>query len=397
MNPDVVIVGAGVVGLACAAESSSRGLPTLLVERHPSFGQETSSHNSEVIHSGIYYPANSLKARLCVPANRNLYEQCERDGVWTRRCGKLVVAVSPDELPALEAIHAKGVVNGVEGLRMLDGREVSALEPEISCVAALSVPSTGLVDSHELMRSYLRRAKEHGADVAYGVTLIGAEKIAGGFRLRLSESRGSGTGSAAPAAPGPETKIECRIVVNAAGISCDTVASLFGIDVDAAGYRIHPNRGHYFQLASARYRPVSRLIYPVPPPKMTGIGIHITLDRAGRIRLGPDTEYIAASVPPEEWYRFDESKKDSFYKAVVRYFPALRREDLSPGQVGVRPKIQKPGEDPRDFIIAEESSRGLPGLVNLIGIESPGLTCSAEIARMVFGELMESGQSEADR
>ncbi len=375
MNPDVVIVGAGVVGLACAAESSSRGLPTLLVERHPSFGQETSSHNSEVIHSGIYYPANSLKARLCVPANRNLYEQCAREGIWTRRCGKLVVAVTHDEVPALEAIHAKGVANGVEDLRMIGGREVSALEPEISCVAALSVPSTGLVDSHELMRSYLRRAKERGADVAYGVTLVGAEKVPGGYRLRLSES-----GSA----PGSETEIECRLVVNAAGISCDTVAALFGIDVDAAGYRIHPNRGHYFRLASRRYRPVSRLIYPVPPPKMTGIGIHITLDRAGRIRLGPDTEYIAASVPRGEWYRFDEGKRDTFYEAVVKYFPALRREDLSPDQVGVRPKIQEPGDEPRDFIIAEESSRGLPGLVNLIGIESPGLTCAAEIAKMVF-------------
>ncbi|HLF15537.1 MAG TPA: NAD(P)/FAD-dependent oxidoreductase [Bacteroidota bacterium] len=376
MTPDVVIVGAGVVGLACAAESASRGLSTLLVERHESFGRETSSRNSEVVHSGIHYPPGSLKARLCVAANRNIYQTCEHDGVWIRRCGKLVVAVTPEEIPKLEEIFRRGEMNGVEGLRMLDAREALTLEPNIFCIAALLVPSAGIVDSHELMRSYIHHAKEHGVDIAFGVTLVGAEKTAAGFKLRLRE------------AGGDTTDIECRCVVNAAGNSSDDVASFFGIDPDAAGYRLHPNRGHYFRVAPERGKLVSRLIYPVPPPRLTSIGIHITLDKGGQVKLGPDAEFLDPALPESEWYKFDESRENRFYEAVARYFPSLRREDLTPDQVGVRPKIQKPGEESRDFIIAEESSRGLPGLVNLIGIESPGLTCAAEIARMVFRQLL---------
>ncbi len=372
MTTDVVIVGGGVVGLACAAEGASRGLSTLLVERHSSFGQETSSHNSEVIHSGIYYPPDSLKARLCVPANRNLYASCERDGVWFRRCGKLVVAVTPEEVPILEGIYKRGVGNGVEGLRMIEASEALSLEPNIACVAALVVPSTGIVDSHELMRSYIHRAKEHDADLVFGATLVGAEKTANGYRLRLRE------------AGGEVTDVECRYVINSAGYSCDDVAAFFGIDPDAAGYRVHHNRGHYYRVAHERGRLVSRLVYPVPPPKFTSIGIHITLDRGAQVKLGPDAEYIDPAIPESEWYKFDESRRDRFFDAVVRYFPVLRREDLTPDQVGVRPKIQKPGEEAKDFVIVEETSRGLPGLVNLIGIESPGLTCSAELAKFVF-------------
>lgn len=378
MTLDVVVVGAGVVGLACAAEGARRGLATLVVERHPSFGQETSSRNSEVVHSGIYYPRGSLKARLCVEGNRNLAALCEREGVWFRRCGKLVVAVTPDEIPELEEIRRRGEGNGVEGLRMLDAREALALEPDIACVAALLVPSTGILDSHELMRSFIRRAKERGADIACGVSLAGAERIPGGYRLALREQAGE------------VTPVECRFVVNAAGNSSDDVAALFGIDVDAAGYRLRHNRGHYFRVAPGRGRRVSRLVYPVPPPKFASIGIHITLDRGGQVKLGPDAEYLDPSVPEAEWYRFDESRTGRFFAAVSRYFPALRPGDLAPDQVGVRPKLQGPGEEVRDFVIAEESARGLPGLVNLVGIESPGLTCAAEIGGMV-GDLLTSG------
>ncbi len=371
MNTDVVIIGAGVVGLACAAETASKKLATLVLERHASFGQETSSHNSEVIHSGIYYPTSSFKARLCVPANRALYDYCEREGVWTRRCGKLVVAVSDEEVPQLEAIHTNGTGNGVDGLRMLDAREARSLEPNIACVAALHVPSTGLVDSHELLRSYLRRATSNAADIVYNTSMEGAERAPGGYKLRVREEGGE------------STNIGCRYVVNAAGNASDDVAAMFGIDVDAAGYRIHHNRGHYYRVAHARGALVSRLIYPVPPVKFTSIGIHITLDRGGQVKLGPDAEYIDPEIPESEWYRFDDNRRGMFHESVVRYFPALQLEDLSPDQVGIRAKIQKPGELAKDFIINEESARGLPGLVNLIGIESPGLTCSAEIAKMV--------------
>jgi L-2-hydroxyglutarate oxidase LhgO len=260
---------------------------------------------------------------------------------------------------------------------MLDAREARALEPAISCVAALLVPSTGLVDSHELMRAYLVRAKEGGADVVYGVSLEGAEKVAGGYLLRLREHSGE------------TTEMECRLVVNAAGNSCDEVAGRFGIDVDAAGYRIHHNRGHYFRVRRAGGEVVSRLIYPVPPVRFASLGIHITLDKAGQVRLGPDAEYLDPALPEGEWYKFEAGRMQRFFEAVVRYYPALKMEDLTPDQVGVRPKLQGPGEEVRDFVITEESGRGLPGLVNLIGIESPGLTSSAEIARMVFGELLE--------
>ncbi len=375
MDADVVIIGGGVVGLACAFESAARKYRTLLVERHESFGQETSSRNSEVIHSGIYYPTGSLKARLCLAGNKTTYDDCADFGVWHNRCGKLVVAVSPDEVPEIERIHQRGTANGVQGLRILSGTEARKVEPAIECHAALDVPSTGILDSHELMKAYLHEARSAGADISFGVEFLGGEKKGGAFALCLKDTTGD------------EIRLSTGVVVNAGGVQADRVAQSFGIDTDAAGYRVHPNRGHYYSVSMSKSRLVSRLVYPVPNPRLTDLGIHITLDRSGQMKLGPDAEYIAPGVPPAEWYKFDDTRREKFHRAVSRYFPALQPEDLSPDQVGVRSKIQAPGAPVADFVVRNERERGLPGLVNLIGIESPGLTCAREIAREVFRQI----------
>ena len=369
MDVDVIIVGAGVVGLACARESAKRGFSTLVIERHDSFGQETSSHNSEVIHSGIYYAPGSLKARLCPAANRRMYTECERMGVWHRRCGKLIVAVAPEEEPELQKLYDRGVVNGIEGMSLMTRDAAAKLEPEIRCHAAILLPSTGIVDSHELMKAYLREAREGGADVAYGIAVEAGESKQDGFVVNVREINGA------------LQKITTRFVINAAGVGASDVAAGFGVRIDAAGYAFHPNRGHYYKVSPSKSRMVSRLVYPVPTPTEIGLGIHITVDRAGQAKLGPDAEYCE-KLNAEEWYEFDDSpaRREKFYTAALRYFPILERSDLSPDQVGVRSKVQAPGAPPRDFIIADESQKGLRGLVNLIGIESPGLTCSAEIA-----------------
>ncbi len=369
MDVDLIIIGAGVVGLACAAEGAQRKLKTIVVERHESFGQETSSRNSEVIHSGIYYSTGSLRARLCLSGNATTYAECQRLGVWHRRCGKLIVAVNGDEVPALENIYERGVANGLHDLELLDAAAAKKLEPNILCTRAIFVPSTGIIDSHELMKAYINEACGNGVDCLFGVEYLGAAPSADGFTLDFKDTTGE------------RISMTAHYVINSAGLSAPAVAASFGIDVRGAGYEFYPNRGHYYRVSSTRSALVSRLVYPVPPAKLLGLGIHITLDRAGQMKLGPDTEYIDASVPQGEWYKFDDSRRGKFFEAVARYFPALGPEDLSPDQVGVRPKLTPPGQPLRDFVIAEESKRGLPGLVNLLGIESPGLTCAREIAK----------------
>jgi L-2-hydroxyglutarate oxidase LhgO len=375
MDVDVLIIGGGVVGLACALESARRSRTTLLIERHESFGQETSSRNSEVIHSGIYYPTGSLKARLCPAGNTTTYNDCAEFGVWISRCGKLVVAVSPEEEPEIERLFQRGTANGVQGLRILTGAEARKLEPAIQCTSALDVPSTGILDSHGLMNAYLREAKSAGADVTFGVEFTGGDKKDDSFALCLKDTTGE------------EFRLTAGVLINAAGVEADRVARSFGIDIDSAGYRVHPNRGHYYRVSMSKSRLVSRLVYPVPNPRLSDLGIHITLDRSGQMKLGPDAEYLPKGIPSSEWYKFDDSRREKFYRAVSRYFPALEEGDLAPDQVGVRSKIQAPGAPATDFVIRNESERGLPGLVNLIGIESPGLTCAREIAREVFRQI----------
>jgi L-2-hydroxyglutarate oxidase LhgO len=360
----LTVVGAGVVGLAVAARLAPQHKDLVVLERQARHGQETSSRNSEVIHAGLYYPQGSLKARLCVEGNHRLYELCARHGVAHARLGKLVVATAAEELPALEALYALGTANGAP-LQMLTAEQSRALEPEVPAVAALLSPSSGVLSVHGLMDALLREALAAGAVLQAHNELVAVERAGGDYRLTTR-------------AKGRDETFTSERVVNAAGLECDTVAALAGIDPDAAGYRLHYCKGSYFALAASRGRVVSRLVYPVPSP--VSLGVHAVLDVAGRLKFGPDAEYQSDRRLD---YSVDESKLPAFGKAVRHLFPSVRDQDLSPDMAGIRPKLQAPNDPPRDFVIAEESARGLPGWVNLMGIDSPGLTSAPAIAEEV--------------
>ena len=369
MDADVVVVGAGVVGLACARELSARGRDVVLIERHERFGVETSSRNSEVVHAGIYYPVGSLKARLCALGNRSLYAWCEAHGVPHARLGKLIVATAEDEEPKLDQILRQAVENGVTSLQRFAPNQVRKLEPHVRATHALWSPDTGIVDSHQLMGSLLAEAEAHGSTAAWRHDVVGAERSGDGYRV-------------AAASDGETTALDTRCVVNAAGLDADRVAALPGLDAAGAGYRLHYARGHYFRVHPRKRHLASHLIYPAPHP--THLGIHVTLDLAGGVRLGPDLQYLPGRAQD---YAVAESLRPAFHAAVSRYLEGLDEADLSPDLAGIRPKLQGPGEPFRDFVIQEESARGLPGWVNLVGIESPGLTCCLEIGRLVADTL----------
>lgn len=360
----LTVVGAGVVGLAAAAQLAPRFPGLVVLERHERHGHETSSRNSEVIHAGLYYPAGSLKARLCVEGNRRVYEICAAHDVPHRRCGKLIVAGAADEVEALEALHARGRGNGAE-LRLLTAAEAQALEPHVPSVAALLSPNTGVVSAHGLMDHFLQAARAAGAVVQPRAEVVGVARRGDGYELTVRTPDGHET-------------FTSERVVNAAGLESDTLAALAGIDVDAAGYRLHWCKGSYFSVPAARFGLVSRLVYPVPGRH--GLGTHVVLDLTGRLRFGPDVEYLGERLLD---YRVDPSRRARFGESVRKLLPMIGDDELEPDISGIRPKLQAPGEPVRDFVVAEESARGLPGWVNLIGIESPGLTAAPALARLV--------------
>lgn len=372
MDTDAVVIGAGVVGLACAQALAERGHEVLVLERHERFGVETSSRNSEVVHAGIYYPAGSLKAMLCARGNASLYAWCASHGVPHRRIGKLIVATETAEEAKLAQIIAQAEANGVTSLEPLTPAEARLLEPHVRCTAALWSPDTGIVDSHTLMASLLADAESHGATVAWRHTASAAEPVPGGHRV------------VAVGPEGEEAVLEARWVVNAAGLDADTVAAAAGFDVDGCGYRQHFARGHYFRVQARKQHLASRLIYPTPLE--AGLGIHVTLDLGGSLRLGPDVQYLEER---RQEYVVPPSLAPTFHAAVSRYLDGLEPEDLAPDQSGIRPKLQAPGEGFRDFVVCEESGRGRPGWVNLVGIESPGLTSCLEIGALVARTLEE--------
>ena len=362
MDADAVVIGAGVVGLACARELAVRGRAVVVLERHERFGVETSSRNSEVVHAGIYNPAGSLKSTLCVRGNASLYAWCAAKGVAHRRLGKLIVAAAGEEEPKLAQLRALAEANGVRTLEPLTRAQVRALEPQVRCTEALWSPDTGIVDSHALMASLLADAEANGASVAWRQEVCGVDAVAGGHRVTARDAGGE-TGS-----------IEAPWVVNAAGLDADTVAGLAGFDVDKCGYRQRYARGHYFRVAPAKGHLASHLIYPAP--QQESLGIHVTLDLAGGVRLGPDLEYL-----PDRRQDYDVpgGLRATFHAAVSRFLEGLAPEDLAPDLAGIRPRLHGPGGPFRDFVIREESERGRPGWVNLVGIESPGLTSCLEI------------------
>jgi L-2-hydroxyglutarate oxidase LhgO len=359
----IIVVGGGAVGLAVAERLAGRS-DVLLLERHPHHGTETSSRNSEVVHAGLYYPEGSLKARLCVRGNVLLYELCARHGIAHRKLGKIVVATRPEELPAIETLLVRGLANGAP-LRRLTADEAHAMEPHVRTVGALDSPSTGVVSAHELMDFYARSAQAKGAVIQTRSDVVGIERVGGEYSLTVRS--------------GDETEtVTSERVVNAAGLESDTIAALAGIDVDAAGYRLYWCKGSYFALTPRKWGLVSRLVYPVPGNE--SLGVHAVIDVAGRVRFGPDVEYVPSRKID---YAVDGSLRSAFGASARRFLPDVADEDLTPDISGVRAKLQPRGAPVRDFVVQEESARGLPGFVNLIGIDSPGLTSSPAIAEHV--------------
>ena len=366
----VAVIGAGVVGLAVAARLAPRTGDVVVLERRDRHGQETSSRNSEVIHGGMYYPTGSLKARLCVEGNRLLYEACARHDVPHRRTGKIITATVPEELPALEDIDKRGRANGVT-MEWLSAQATHVLEPNIRTVGSLLSPNTGIVNAHALMDALFHQARAAGAVLQPRAEVVGLERDGAEWRLTIRSPEGTET-------------LTAERVVNAAGLEADTIAARAGIDLDAAGYRQHYWKGSYFSVRPAKAGIVSRLVYPVPTH--VSLGVHAVVGLEGRLRFGPDAEHLADRRTD---YSVLESKRAAFAESVRRIVPGIEDADLEPDMSGIRPKLQAPGEGAKDFVIAEESARGLPGLVNLVGIDSPGLTSALaiadEVARLLPG------------
>ena len=361
---EIVVIGAGVVGMACAAELAKRGYNTVVVERHAQPGMETTSRNSEVIHAGIYYPADSLKAHCCVEGRQLLYERCARFGLPHRKTGKLIVATQRDELAALSDIRARALANGAGEIRELDGDEVARYEPRVRALGGLWSPETGIVDAHALLSSYQAEFESEGGVAVFQTDVTELARSADAWTLETRD------------ASGQRFALRTRHVVNAAGLWADRIAALAGLDIDGLGWRLKWCKGDYFSAAPGLGKLTQHLVYPVPAG--AGLGIHVTLDLGGRYRFGPDAMYVDAVD-----YRVDPAKAGDFARAVARYLPEIQPHHLAPEMAGIRPKLQGPGESFRDFVVAEAAAQGAPGLINLIGIESPGLTAAGAIARRV--------------
>ena len=362
---DITIIGAGVVGLSIASQVARKDKNVILVEKHSGFGQETSSRNSEVIHAGIYYPEGFLKAKLCVAGNVLLYQICKENNIPYKQTGKLIVAVTEKQVKDLEDLLEKGNRNGAENLSIISSKEVRKLEPHITACAAIFAPSAGIIDSHRLMKFWETKTKDLGASISYGCEVQSIEKISDGYQVGVKDSDG-------------ETFFfATRILINSAGLESGNIAALAGIDIKEAGYQIYYCKGEYFGLGGGKHGLAQRLIYPTPP-QPGFVGIHTVPDLQGMMKLGPYDYYVAKID-----YDVDETNKELFYRSVKPFLPFVELEDLKPDTSGIHPKVQKPGEPIKDFIISHEEKRGLPGFINLIGIESPGLTSSPAIGRYV--------------
>lgn len=354
---DTVVIGAGVVGLAVARALALQGREVMVLEAADAFGTGTSARNSEVIHAGIYYPAGSLKARLCVQGKQMLYDYCAERGIAHQRCGKLIVATSADQVDELRAIQQRAAANGVHDLRLLTRAEAQALEPSLQCHAALLSPSTGIVDSHGLMLSLLGDLEQAGGLLAANSEVKSLAALEDKAQAAIKMEVFGGEES---------TELIARQVVNAAGLHAPALgARTQGLDLRHVP-QAHFAKGNYFTLSGRA--PFSRLIYPVPEPG--GLGVHLTLDLGGQAKFGPDVQWVDSPHDLE----VDAARGNAFYAEVRRYWPELRDGALQPGYAGIRPKISAPGEPAADFVIQGPREHGVPGLVNLFGIESPGLT-----------------------
>ncbi|MCK4352674.1 NAD(P)/FAD-dependent oxidoreductase [candidate division WOR-3 bacterium] len=391
---DITIIGAGVIGLAIASELAKESRAVYVLERYNTFGQETSSRNSEVIHAGIYYTHNTLKAKTCVEGNNLLYELCEKNKIPYKKTGKLIVATNGNEVIKLEELKKRGDENGARDLKLLSQSEVMKLEPNIQAKGALFSPTTGVLDSHSLMKYCISKTKENGGEVVYNSNVVGLDKKVNGYKVTISEGNGD------------YFSFMSKIVINSAGLGSDKIAEMVGIDIKKQDYELKFCKGDYFSVGHGKSHLLEHLIYPVPngdtcPPsvrpaltrrrgRQVGLGIHVTLDIGGRLKLGPDDYYISRMSECASGtdkgnldYSVDESKKKEFYESVKDFLPFIEKDDLSPDMSGIRPKLQGQHEDFKDFVIKDEEDIGFPGFINLIGIESPGLTSSISIAKLV--------------
>lgn len=362
---EITIIGAGVVGLAIGARLSKKHPHLVVLEKNKKYGMETSSRNSEVIHAGIYYKPGSLKALLCVEGRAALYSLCERYSIPHKRITKIISASTPHELPQLEPIFKNGTANGAT-LRMMTKEEIYALERNILTAGGIYSPDTGVISAHGLMDYYHHAIIENGGNIQEQCAVVGiARNPNKDYEISINER-------------GNISSFTSEVVINAAGLYADSVAALAGIDIDTANYRLTYAKGSYFSVTPSKANLISRLVYPVPQNE--GLGVHALIDWSGRLKFGPDVEYV--NGPPFE-FSVDETKRVVFGNAIRKILPQISDDDITPDMSGIRPKLQRKGEPVKDFVIAHETDRGLSGLVNLIGIESPGLTSSPAIARYI--------------
>jgi L-2-hydroxyglutarate oxidase LhgO len=366
LDTEITIIGAGVIGLAITEKISEKYKDIFLIEKHPTFGQETSSRNSEVIHAGIYYPAGSLKARLCVEGKDLLYEYCRNNDIPFSKCGKLVVATSQEEIPVLNKIRENANKNGVD-LSLMGRDQIAAMEPEIFALEALYSPTTGIVDTHSLMKRFETNILNNGGQIVYGSEVTGIKRTGTGYEITILD------------ADKRYYSFTSRMVINSAGLTSDKISEIAGIE--DSGLKLHFCKGEYFRVKPPKNKLVKRLVYPVPHADLEGTGVHVTIDMAGGLKLGPDISYINSDCYD---YKVTGSKQEDFWRSAKKFLPFLEYDDIVPEMAGIRPKLQREGTPIQDFYIKEETGRGYAGLINLIGMESPGLTACIAIANYVM-------------
>ncbi len=358
MDAEITIVGGGVIGLAIAAQVSSNCREVYVLEKNERCGMGVSSRNSEVIHAGIYYPQGTLKAILCVEGRELLYGLCAQNNIPHKKTGKIIIAVKDDELAELETLHQTALGNSIPSVRMLTKEQVQRMEPNVRAVGGLHSPETGILNAHALMDYYAHTAQTNGAQISCGTEVTGIEPMAGGYLVKTTNQRGE------------SFEFTTGRVINSAGLCSDTVAAMSG-----AEYKLHYCKGDYFGIADSRRGLVNHLIYPVPEKNHVGLGVHLTLGLDGHMKLGPDTKYIDRV----EDFRIDAGKSERFYAGASKFLPFLTPADVTPEMAGIRPKLQGPDDNFKDFVIREDR----PGFINLVGMESPGLTASPAIAKYV--------------
>jgi L-2-hydroxyglutarate oxidase LhgO len=377
MDAEITIIGAGVVGLAIGEKITGEFSSVFLVEKHSTFGLETSSRSSEVIHAGIYYPKGSLKSKLCVEGKRLLYDYCKKFDIPYNNCGKLIVATSEEELSIIGEIRQAALNNGVDDIVVKEKDEISEIEPNIFALRALFSPSTGIIDSHALMKQYETNTLNNGGHIAYGSEVTGIRRIKTGYEVTLLD------------ADKTTYSFTTKILINSAGLTSDKISEMAGMEDD--NLKILFCKGEYFRLNPPKNKLIKRLIYPVPVQNLEGIGIHVTIDMGGGVKLGPDVTWLKSNIYD---YKVDASKHEAFFRSAKKFLPFLEKEDIVPEMAGIRPKIQRPGEPLRDYYIMDETVRGCPGFINLIGMESPALTSSIAIANFVRSLIDKSGDSK---